>query len=86
MPVPMIAAFMHDFEVERVRVKQAREGDNKPTGDIFAGFKIVDIDDRIPLSVRGKPFIEWQRWVIEWNKKNPDDQITPPTQIAITTI
>ncbi len=76
---------MWDFEVERVRIQMQKENQSSG-GAIFAGEDVINIDDRIPLSVRGKPFIEWIRWINKYNSNHPDNPIPHPEKVYKATI
>lgn len=71
-PVRLLAAFQHDFEAERIRLKMASEKEDTTKYNQVKGRRII-VDRRIPLSVRvlGPHLIE--AWVIKHNKETGDD-------------
>ena len=77
--VRLLAAFMHDFEVERIKMTQARDGD-KDKGANIKG-QIVKFDDRVPLSVKAMPIHVAEAWINRWNKAHPDKPKIPRPEV-----
>lgn len=61
-PVALLAAFIHDFEAERVRTELAGDDDAPDLN-----YVLTDVDQRIPLKIRTLPLQQIEAWVKNWN-------------------
>lgn len=73
LPVPLLAAFQHDFESERVRMKQHQDD---PEGKKTQGRRL-ELDPRVPLSVRVQPVHIIDAWIRKWNADHPEAKPIP---------
>lgn len=74
-PVPLIAAFQHDFEAERVRIKMQRDDPDGKYSQVKGKKRILD--PRIPLSVRAMSMPIIDSWRRRWNEQHPDETPIP---------
>ena len=75
LEVPLIGAFMHDFEADNARMLAQKEGYTPPEG------QAVYYDDRVPLSWRARNPVAVDAKIRAWNKSHPDEPPIPPPEI-----